>query len=580
VTTTSTRRSESHDDVYALSDEVVELVAKASPIAATLWGVKGAASGWDDLSPEGQAKVRDAMAAIRKRVPDAVDASDRWRVLARDVVADFLDLGLERFAHDDHLTDLNFIASPFQCLRMVFDVMDAATVDDWRARIERLETLDRALDGYRRLLARGLDKGLVVAARQVRAVVEQARLQVGEGSYYRAFAPAMEAAGVHDATLRARLDRAIAKACDAHRDFADWLEGTYLPHARTTDAVGRERYVREARRFLGTTIDPEETYAWGWREIAAIGAKMRALAEQIVPGASVAEVLDRLKTDPTYAAPDIDTFLEIMRDRQRHALEQLAGTHFDVPEPARRLDVKRAPVGGALGAYYLPPSEGFARPGCVWYSVGDATSAPLFDEVTTAYHEGFPGHHLQFAIQVALTDRLCRLQRVSEGYAGFAEGWALYAEALMAELGYFEKPEYLFGMLTAQMTRACRVVIDIGAHLSLPIPRDQPFHPGASWSFELGVEMLSTIGGLGRDQAVSEMTRYLGWPGQAISYKVGQRVLLELRDEVRAACGARYDAKAFHACLLEGGNVGLDRLVRRVRDELADPRSRLRSSAQ
>ncbi len=166
---------------------------------------------------------------------------------------------------------------------------------------------------------------------------------------------------------------------------------------------------------------------------------------------------------------------------------------------------------------------------------------------------------------------------MAEGYPGFAEGWALYAEALMAELGYFERPEYLFGMYAAQMTRACRVVIDIGAHLSLPIPTHQAFRPGEEWTYETGVEMLSTIGGLGVEQARSEMTRYLGWPGQAIAYKVGQRVILSLRDEVRAACGADDDAKSFHACILEGGNVGLDRLVQRVREQLADPTSRLRS---
>jgi uncharacterized protein (DUF885 family) len=206
-------------------------------------------------------------------------------------------------------------------------------------------------------------------------------------------------------------------------------------------------------------------------------------------------------------------------------------------------------------------------PGSVWYAPGDGQRFPLFDQIATAYHEGFPGHHLQIGIQVALTDRLSRLHRVADGYSGYAEGWALYTEQLMAELGYYERPEYLFGMLSCQMARACRVVIDIGAHLSLAIPDGQPFHPGGAWSFELGVEMLTTMAGLGNERAISEMTRYLGWPGQAITYKVGQRVMLELRDAERARLGVAFDPKAFHARILGCGNVGLDHLRRLVRED-------------
>jgi uncharacterized protein (DUF885 family) len=275
-------------------------------------------------------------------------------------------------------------------------------------------------------------------------------------------------------------------------------------------------------------------------------------------------VLAILQNDPAHGAPDIDAFLEIMRSRQAQALDQLSGAQFDVPLAVRTLDVKLAPPGGALGAYYVAPTDGFARPGSIWYSPGDGTRFPLFDQIATAYHEGFPGHHLQIGIQIALTDRLSRLHRVADGYSGYAEGWALYTEQLMAELGYYEKPEYLFGMLSCQMARACRVVIDIGAHVGLSIPEGQPFHPGEPWSFELGVEMLTTMAGLGAERSTSEMTRYLGWPGQAISYKVGQRVFLELRDRERARLGAAFDAKEFHARVLGCGNVGLDHLRRLV----------------
>jgi uncharacterized protein (DUF885 family) len=226
------------------------------------------------------------------------------------------------------------------------------------------------------------------------------------------------------------------------------------------------------------------------------------------------------------------------------------------------------PPGGALGAYYVQPSEDYLRPGTIWWSKGDMQFIPLFDEVSTAYHEGFPGHHLQNGIQIAGDARLSRFQKQLVWYPGTGEGWALYAEDLMEELGYLEKPDYVMGKLAAEMLRAVRVVIDIGSHLELAIPEGQPFHPGEAWSFELGVEMLEDWAAQGPELAVAEMNRYLGWPGQAISYKIGQQAIRDLRADERRRLGSRFDAKAFHARVLEIGSTGLDVLADHVRDGL------------
>ncbi len=553
------------EDPFRLSDEVVAAVAALRPMMATFWGVPGHDDAWDDLSPEGHERARERLAGFASRVPALQPRTDPWGQLATDVLDEFLQLELDRYEHNDHLADLNNISSPFQLIRLAFDLMDGSTPEAWLARVRRLETLSNVLGGYRRSLEKGLQLGHAVAARQVRAAIEQGRVHAGERSFFRTLPDAMDTSGIHDLALRTRLVDAVPRACGAYGDFAGWLERDYLPRARTSDAVGRARYVREARRFLGMELDPEETYAWGWREVAAIQDRMRALADQIAPGRSVRDVLDLLNGDPSRCARDVDAFLEVMRARQREALEQLSGTHFDVPAPVRLLDVKLAPPGGPLGAYYTAPSDGFVRAGCVWYSPGDGTSFPLYQQIATAYHEGFPGHHLQIGIQIALTDRLSKLHRVADGYVGFAEGWALYAEQLMAELGYFEKPDYVFGMLSNQLVRACRVVIDIGSHLSLPIPDSQSFHPGEAWSYETGVEMLTVMCGLAPDRSASEMTRYLGWPAQAISYKVGERVLLDLRDEERRRLGVRFDPKDFHRRVLGSGNVGLNRLRKMIR---------------
>jgi uncharacterized protein (DUF885 family) len=251
-----------------------------------------------------------------------------------------------------------------------------------------------------------------------------------------------------------------------------------------------------------------------------------------------------------------------MRDRQLHALTSLEGIHFDVPPEIRKIDIQVEPAGGALAAHYVGPSEDFSRPGSVWYPVDGRDHFPLFAEITTAYHEGFPGHHLQVGVQNALRDELSRYHRSLVWYPGSGEGWALYAEQLMGELGYLERPEYVVGLLSSQLMRSARVAIDIGLHLELPIPDDVSFHPGEVWTYELAHELMTTRAFLQEEEATSEILRYLGWPGQAISYKVGEQAILDLREEWRSA--GNFDPKLFHSTVLNVGSVGLDLLREQV----------------
>jgi uncharacterized protein (DUF885 family) len=540
------------NDPFALSDALVDAVAALRPVQATFMGVAGHDDRWDDLSPDGVAHVATELAGWRRKVDALPPPTDRWDRLAVHVARDWLDQELDRLAHHDPEVDLNSLSSSLQLIRMAFDSMDTTSAQGWENVAARLERLPEALAGYRRMLDQGRARGHVVAARQVRAGVAQARVHAGEKSGLRDLP--RHAVGTADPTLVRRVEAAVPGACAAFGDLAAWLTGTYLPHAALADGVGRERYVREMRRFLGATPDPEETYAWGWEEVRRIQAQMLALADRIAPGASIPAVTDLLSHDPARCAPDKASFLAAMRECQEKALAALDGTHFDIPAPVRRIDVREAPTSGTLGAYYVAPSEDFSRPGTVWYLLPEAGPYPLWREVSTAWHEGFPGHHLQVGTQVSLTAHLSRLHRVADGYSGYAEGWALYVEELMEELGLYEKPEYTFGMLANQVIRACRVVFDIGAHLGLPIPADAPFHPGEAWSWELGVAMMTRVGGLSRAHAESEVTRYLGFPAQAISYKVGQRVMSDLRREFRGS------PKEFHARVLGCGNVGLDLL--------------------
>ena len=543
--------------VFALSDRFVDDYAALWPIRATYEGVPGHDHEWGDLGPSGVQARQDMLVRYRRELaalPPATEADD---VLAARVLTELVEQHLEVFEHDDHLRDVGHMASTVPDMRDVLDVQSIATAEAQEALIERLRGMPDALAQWRSLLELALDKGVTVAARQVHSVIDQLRHAPGpEGAFTRRAHMVVTAAP----QLRDAADAALTGVQQACEATAAFLVQRYLPQGDDTDGVGLERYLRAARHVLGTSLDPHEAYAWGWEHLAGLLDRAEAVAARIDPDANLRAVVQRLKTAPQFAAPSTTAFVELMRRRQREALAALADTHFDVPDQIRDVEVRLAPPGTPLGALYMAPSEDFTRPGSIWWALGERETVPLFEEVSTAYHEGFPGHHLQIGIQRAIGDRLSRAHRLLVWNVAYGEGWALYAETLMDELGYFEEPHYELGYLTSSILRALRVVIDLGLHLDLPIPDHSPVDPGGRWSYGLAVETLEQLTGLDRAYAESEITRYLGWPAQAIGYALGQRAIMELREQRRLRDGSDFNLAAFHADVLGSGPVRLDHL--------------------
>ncbi len=551
-------------EMFELSDRATNEIAAADPVEATFSGVTDYNDRWPDLSPDGVQARRAMWARIRDEAHATTVLDDRDR-LAQEVLIDECDAAVQ--AIDDELTvlELNNIECTHQNLRLVFGSMDASSEEGWTAILARLETIDEPVAGYRRLLDRHLDSGRTVARRQVDAVLDQGQAAVGPNSLFHQLEAKLVGSPLEDAAkeaFRPRLESALAGAKTAFAELNRYLETSYRPRAREADGVGRDVYASAARLFLGTDMDLELTYRWGWDEVERLWAEMRAMCAELDRDKSVEEVMHDLQTSPRYGVATEAEFIGFMTERQQVALEQLDNVHFDVPAQIRTIDIAVEPPGGSLGAHYVPPSEDFSRPGCIWYPVQGQDHFPLFDQVSTSYHEGFPGHHLQGGVQLALRDELSRFHRTMVFNSGSGEGWALYVERFMDELGFLERPEYRIGLLAMQMMRSCRIAIDIGVHLGLAIPGDVGFHPGEQWSFELACELLRTRALLDEASAAWEVTRYFGWPGQAISYKVGEQVMLDLRD--RLAAQPDFDLKRFHANVLAVGMVGLDLLQRRL----------------
>ena len=542
-----------------ISDRYVGELARLDPIMASYLGLPTREDELTDYSPEGHAARAD-LRGRAKRELEAAAAEDERDEVARRVMLERFDYAAELHDAGEWRRDLNILASPFQGIRSLFDNLPRETAEQRAELINRLGQVPRALDRYRASLLEGMQRGQVVARRQV---IESARQGiVWAGMPGKSFFDGLLDGG--DAEFRARAGR----AAQAYAATARWLTDVYLPSAEPRDFVGEERYVRAARGFLGDVIDLHDTYQWGWEEVWRIGEQMQAAAEQIAPGAGIAGAIAQLEADDARAIEGEDAFREWMQGTQDETMQRLNGEHFDIPEPVQRIEAMIAPPGGALAMYYTGPTEDFSRPGRTWYPTGGATRFPLWRELSVCYHEGVPGHHLQIGTTRWLGERLSRFQRLLAGTSGYVEGWALYAERLMDELGYFEDPAYRMGYLSSQGLRAARVVADIGMHLELEIPERERHATGElsalagaeRWRPELALPFLIERSRFPQTMLASEVDRYLGWPGQAISYKVGERVWLETREARKQAEASNFNLKQFHQQALDLGPMGLAQL--------------------
>ena len=550
----STRPARTPSAVDAIAEAWVDTQVALAPETGVWLGRPDHEGRYSDLSPAGPeafaAAARETLTALEQTAPvDAVDDVTRTD-LARE-----LRLTIEQVAAGTHLDDVNVIASPGQSVRELLDLMPTSTEQDWADIAARVAHVPDALDGHLASLREGLARGRTVARRQVEATATQLEANLGSDGFFATFTGSAPE-GVPD-PLRRDLATAAAAASDAYARLIDFYRTDLLARAREADGVGRERYELASRQFLGATIDLDETYEWGLEELARMVAEQERVAGEIVPGASVAEAVAHLDADPARRLVGTDALQRWMQETSDRAIEDLGRSHFDIPEPVRRLECRIAPSSTGI-IYYTGPSDDFTRPGRMWWSVPEGvTEFATWRELTTVYHEGVPGHHLQIGQATYNRAELNTWRRVLAGTSGHAEGWALYAERLMEQLGYLDDPADRLGMLDGQRMRAARVVLDLGVHLGKPRPDGE-----GVWDGDFALEFFRQHVNMNDEFVKFEVDRYLGWPGQAPSYKVGQRIWEQLRDAVALREGAAFDVKEFHRRALDLGGVGLDTLRR------------------
>lgn len=541
--------------IDAIADAWVDTAAELSPGLATYIGRFEYNDRLDDFSPEGHERAYEAARATLAAL-QAAEPADEVDVVTKADLAGDLQLDIDLHEARSHLRDLNVIASPAQDIRSTFDLMPTATVEDWSVISARLKAVPAAIDGYIETLRSGIAEGVVPARRQVTEVITQIARYTADNGFFATFAGE---AAPEEGNLPASLARDLTDNANAARvsydSLAAFFSSELAPAANDKDAVGRDLYALHSRRFLGAVIDLDETYEWGIEELARMVAEQESIAREIKAGASVEEAVAFLEADENRKLHGTDALQRWMQETSDRAVAELGKTHFDIPEPIRRLECMIAPTNEG-GIYYTGPTDDFSRPGRMWWSVPEGVNSfDTWRELTTVYHEGVPGHHLQIAQAVYNRAELNSWRRLLAGSSGHAEGWALYAERLMEQLGYLDDPADRLGMLDGQRMRAARVVLDIGVHLEKP-----RLDGTGTWDADYALDFMRRNVNMSDEFIQFEVNRYLGWPGQAPSYKVGQRIWEQIRDDVAEREGAGFDIKRFHMRALRLGGVGLDTL--------------------
>ncbi len=553
-----------------IAEDWVDTLVEHDPTTGTYLGRAESNGRLPDYSPAGAEALAEAQRATLQLLEQAEPVDDVDRVTKTDLAAG-LRLALARHEMGESLRNLNVIESPSQNVRDNFDLMPRDTEQDWQSVAERMRAVQASLEGYRSSLAEGASQGLAPAIRQVREVTAQARRVAGDGTsgFFSELAAGAAESGASEALQRELAD-AAQFASRAYDELAAFLEKDLAPHAAQADAFGRERYELASEEFLGLKVDLDETYEWGLDELARMVDEQQRIAAEITgskPHAGiVAEAIAQLEADPERKLHGTAALKRWMQQTSDRAVEELGRTQFDIPEEIRTLECLIAPTQEG-GIYYTGPSDDLTRPGRMWWSVPEGvTEFDTWRELTTVYHEGVPGHHLQIATAAVNRGSLNEWRRQLAGTSGQAEGWALYAERLMEQLGYLDDPADRLGMLDGQRMRAARVVLDIGVHLGKVRPDGE-----AVWSGDYALEFMRENVNMNEGFVKFEVNRYLGWAGQAPSYKIGQRIWEQLRDEAAAqavASGREFDIRDFHRRALDLGVIRLDTLQRAMRGEL------------
>ena len=554
--------------IFAFADQVVERMAKSDPLFATGAGIRGYDHLLPDFSIEQQLRDQQETSEELRALGEVTITNDVDRI-AKEVLRERLSAQLALMEGGELRRTFSVLDSPVSAIRQVFELMAINTPDDADTVRTRLDQVRQSIGSWRSAVEVSAAAGELPAVRHVLGVANQAQT-TADGAFVEFATRVAESASVDLGSSGLR--SAAEGAQLAYGALADWLRTEVAPLAGHHEACGAERYQLWSTYWSGATLDLHELYQWGYQDLRRINTRMWEIANELLPGASsLVAVAEHLDKDPARAIVGTEDLIARLKAFTAATVIEMDGVHFDIDDRIKFCDARIAPEGSAAAPFYINPSEDLSRPGTTWFPTLGRTTFSWWSLASTWYHESVPGHHLQIATALLSADRQSRFHRLVGETSGYCEGWALYAERLMDELGYFSDLGDELGYLANQALRAARIVVDVGLHLELDAPRDLGVLgdlgdcSGKRWTPEMAVAVLEEWAIQNHDMSVSEVDRYLGLPAQAISYKVGERIWLDAREQAKTRLGERFSLKDFHAHALVLGPLGLDSFA----DEMA-----------
>ncbi len=560
---TSLVLSDEAQELQRVIDTAWEFRLAESPLWATAVGDHRANDRLDSVTPEEIDRRASRLAEFIMRL-DSIDATalpaDKRvdRAILRRLLAD--DVSEHRFKA--YLMPINSREGFHVSFAELGNRVPLATTADYENYIARLIDFGRYADEHIALLREGIRTGRTMPSVIMEGTELAFESQIVESprtsrffTHFRKF-PSSVPETEHKRLQDAAAEAIRTSVVPAYRRLLTFMKEEYLPNCRATIAArdlpdGADYYQSCVRKY--TTLDdatPEQIHRIGLEEVARIRGEMEEILKQVEFDGSLAEFIAMLRTDPKFYAKSKEEYLKecaLILKRIDGELPRLFTRHPRLPYGLKEIPAYIAPK--TTAAYYQPPPGDGTQAGYYFLNTYDLPSRPLYLLEALSMHEAVPGHHFQIALQQEL-ENLPEFRK-HDGFTVFVEGWALYAERLGLEIGFYEDPISDFGRLSMEIWRACRLVVDTGIHR-------------LGWSRQQAIDFMSENTALSLHDIRSEVDRYIGWPGQALAYKMGEIKIRELRARAETELGDRFDLRQFHDMLLASGAVPLDVLEANV----------------
>jgi len=539
-----------------------------NPFLAASLGDKKSANQLPDVSLSQQLKLAKDSARILSKLSE-IDSSrlstanqTNLAILKRLLIDDSLE-----FKYKTYLIPISNRSGFHMQFAELHKSLPFKTVQDYRDYLDRLDKFGVYTDQHIALLTEGISTGNVLPSVVLQGYEETISAHIVQDatrsllySPFRNFSRSLTDAEKDQLQARAMVS-ITSTVVPAYKRFHDFMQLIYIPAARGTIAAsalpnGREFYRYRVRHFTTLEISPDEVHQLGLTEVARIKSEMLEVIDQVEFDGDFADFLQFLRTDPKFYPTNADDYLKETAYILKRMDGELPKLFLNLPRTPYGLKVIPAYIAPkTTTAYYQPPPASGKLAGQYFLNTYNLKSRPLYELEALSLHEAVPGHHLQIALQQELTD--LPLFRKYSGFTAFVEGWALYAERLGLEVGFYTDPYSNFGRLSYEMWRACRLVVDTGIHYQ-------------GWTRKQAIDYMIENTSLSRHNIVAEVDRYIAWPGQALAYKMGELKIRELRQRASQQLGAHFDIREFHDEVLRHGAVPLPILESNIETFIED----------